>query len=185
MSKKPIAKKEGLHEFARKIIEIKQDVGKRLFMLGALLKAVRDRELWREQYDTFNSFLGDPEISMSRGQASKIIKVFEVFAMRKDAVQGIEMEKLYLITGVCKKADDETLVEWIGKARTLSRSDLKDAIRETAGEVPKHSLSLDEKIALFLGEIQPAQYAPDQRKDDWEVKFSGLIKAWEAWAPQT
>lgn len=166
--------KESLAECNGVIIKAKEDIGKNLFILGAALKVVRDQELYKESCETFLEYIAQPEISLARATVYKAVKCYEVFACMPE-VQGVDHDKLYLITGIRKNVSDAEFAEWVEKAKALSRSDLRDAIREAKGKPPKHSLSLKEKIAQFLDDDYPTE-----RKE--RKKFiAEIVETWELW----
>lgn len=173
-----LAVKGNLSECNGAIIKAKEDIGKNLFILGAALKIVRDQELYKESCETFLEYLGQPEISLARATVYKAIKCYEVFAMNElylPQVTGIDLDKLTMITGMAKKCTAEEFEKWIIKARQLSRSDLRDAIREAKGKLPKHSLSLKEKIKQFIEDCYS-----DARKER-KTLIAGVITDWDCW----
>jgi len=162
-----------LTPYLNKLLTLKRQVGASIFVIGGLLKAIRDDELWKEQTDSWHGFLGLPEISYSQGFASQSIKVFESFSTLKVVVDDIEPYKLYLIADKVQEEPDKA-EDWIEDARQLSRSDLKVKL----GKVREY-ISLEGRIETFLAEIQPEPYIVDRRKDNWREKFAALIKTWE------
>lgn len=169
----------------QKIIQIKRGMAMDIFVLGSLLKKVRDEEIYKqESYDSFESYLAMPELAFNRATAYKFIKIFEVFGGNGDLLD-IESDKLYLITGVVEK-NPEDLDRWISRARDLSRSDLRDVIRELKGKPPKHSLSIHDKIKDFFEQTQLDQYIPfknvsDKKFKEYEKCFKKLIIDYLEW----
>ena len=93
-------------------------------VLGKLLKENRDLGLWKLEYDSFEAFLGDAEISMKRAWAYDLIRVYELYVEKlgvpADRLLKIEVTKLLKVAPVVE-SDPE---EWLTKAEHLSVSDL-------------------------------------------------------------
>ena len=167
-----------LQIFTATIQDLKRNVAINLMSIGAALKTVRDDSLWEGEHESFNAYLGSPEVSFSRSWALQIIRVYEIFGNRVTGVN--DLDKLYLISNVVEENPNEA-EEWLGKAQTLSRSDLRDEVRAKAGKEPRHSLSIHDKAKYFLDTIQPEDYWPDRRTNDWEPKFKKLLIDFHNW----
>ena len=153
-AKKIKAARSVLQSLTEKLLQYKRETGKNLFVIGGILAEIQDGRFYEERCETFEQYLGEPEISMHRSTAFKAIKVYKTFGCllsRMPDLCSIDSDKLYLITGKIKEQPDKAR-EWIEIARTLSRSDLRDRVREHSGKVPKHSLSAWDKADLFLNE---------------------------------
>ena len=115
------------HTNYENIISVKNRIGKDLLVLGKLLKANHDNKYYRTlNYDTWESFLAMPELSMSRFWAFKLIKVYEVWVDKynvEPAKLNIDLEKLWLVSTM--GVNEDNYEEMLEKARTLSRSDLR------------------------------------------------------------
>lgn len=96
-----------------------------------MLKINRDRKYYRTLgYETFEEYLGTPEISLSRGYTYKLIKNYELWVQKYRVslakLNKIDTEKLYLTGMVATKDNYE---EWLERADKLSRSDIKALIK--------------------------------------------------------
>jgi len=115
------------HTNYENIISVKNRIGKDLLVLGKLLKVNHDNKYYRTlNYDTWESFLAMPELSMSRFWAFKLIKVYEVWVDKynvEPAKLDIDLEKLWLVSTM--GVNEDNYEEMLEKARTLSRSDLR------------------------------------------------------------
>jgi hypothetical protein len=113
-----------LHE---RVLVLKQEIGRSFWEMGKVLKTIRDEELYKAgDYDTFEAYLGSPEVSIDRSTAYDWIGIFEDFSALNvglSDIQDIEWSKLRKLRPVVR-AHPEQLQEWLTKARTLSRSDL-------------------------------------------------------------
>lgn len=117
-----------------KIIELKKDIENSFLKIGAMLKLVRDEKLYLEcGCVTFEEYIAQPELSLSRGTVYAIINVLETFFVSgqpdKDLIE-IGYTKLNRIS---QFKNDEDFDEWVYKAKTLSLSDLGEEIREVKG----------------------------------------------------
>ena len=135
---KSISTAESIHQ---KIIILKKDIGKRFYKLGAYLKQVRDFELYREiGCDSFEEYIGQPELSFKRSTVYSLIGVYEDFFEKEsnqldiENIEEIDYTKLDKIRRF-KYLPNEEFAEWVEKARVLSLSDLIEEIKEAKGEV--------------------------------------------------
>ena len=113
------------------IIKIKQSITKNFWNLAVMLKINRDRRYYKTLgYETFEEYLGTPEISLSRGYVYKLIKNYELWVQKYNVspakLEGIDSEKLYLAGTLTTKNNYE---EWLEKAKALSRSDIRGLIK--------------------------------------------------------
>ena len=113
------------------IIKIKQSITKNFWNLAVMLKINRDRRYYKTLgYETFEEYLGTPEISLSRGYVYKLIKNYELWVQKYNVspakLEGIDSEKLYLAGTLTTKNNYE---EWLEKAKALSRSDIRSLIK--------------------------------------------------------
>lgn len=126
---------ETAHTIKERVVALKTDIGINLLELGHLFKRMRDEHLYAALgHDTFNDFLGDPEVSMSRTAVYGFIEIWEVFIERlkreQTEIAGIDYSKLLKICPVVDRDPDE----WISKASELSRSDLIKEVKAELGE---------------------------------------------------
>lgn len=126
------------------ILAAKERVGKNFLILGRLLKKNRDEKHFVELgYDTFEDFLGAPEVSLSRSMVFDLIRAVEIFldglGRPLNELAAIGISKL---SAIAKEDPSGSPVvyqdpdEWIGKAQALSRSDLNEEVWEITGRPP-------------------------------------------------
>ena len=108
------------------ILKIKYSINRSLAQLAVFLKESRDKKYYLSYTDSWEEYLGTPEISLSRSYTHKLIKNYELWVQTyhidPDELDDIDSEKLYL-TG--QKATEDDYGEWLEKAKILSRSDIK------------------------------------------------------------
>lgn len=115
----------------RLTIRITTEIKKNLWDLAIVLKDCRDRRLYKFYNDTWEAYLANPEIGLSRFYVHKIITNKEVwvdeYSVSQEQLKDIDPEKLYtmgtMITGQDLKP--EIVEEKLEQARTLSRSDVR------------------------------------------------------------
>lgn len=157
-----------LNEHVEKLLLLKRSVGENMFAIGGVLKEIKDEKLYKEQYDTFEEFLGDPEVSFCRATAYKAMRVYEVYGSRMLDVAGIDTDKLALLADNVQ-AEPTKADELIEDARVLSRSDL----RKKYGKRQVKGQSLNKKIEQFIDDMFPG----DRRKDF----IREVITEWHNW----
>lgn len=133
-----ITRIENIHD---KIIEICKDINKQFIELGAYFDLLIEKRLYKEKgYDSFNEYIGQPEIPMELRTAQAIVAVYrnyfkgECNQPRIDELVDIGYTKLERIIQYKNK---ENFSDWVEKARTLSLSDLNTEIREAKGDPGK------------------------------------------------
>jgi hypothetical protein len=172
------------------ILQRRAEIQKHFLELGRIFKEIRDNKLYRQlDHQTFDSFLGCPEISFRRSTAYALIRVYEVFVeklkVNQELLAQVGRAKLQTIIPVVEK----NVEEWIYKAKELSRSDLQDEVRvtlgETLGEVVK---SKPQDATLASTERHPFLFTPDQYLEfvrDQDCIRCGLDQADAAHLPRT
>ncbi len=101
--------------------------------LCARLKEIRDKGLWEGRWDSFEDFLHDPQMSLDKASASKMITIHEKFVIEyKMSPARIAnaggWSKIAEILPAVK--DKESAEEWIDKSASLSKSDLRKEVKE-------------------------------------------------------
>lgn len=102
--------------------------------LCARVKEIRDNKLYEGRWDSFEDFLIDPQMGLDKSVASRMITIHEKFILeykispaRIANIGG--WSKAAEILGVVK--DKKSAEEWIDKATSLSKSDLRKEIKES------------------------------------------------------
>lgn len=137
-------------ENCQNIIVLKNNIGKNLLRLAFLLNANHDNQYYKVLgYDTWESFLAIPEISISRFFAYKLIQVHLIWVKQfnvSPAKLDIDIEKLYMAGTM---ATEKNYKEMLEKAKQLSRSDLSEEIREAKGD-QKEKAYIPEKKSYIV-----------------------------------
>jgi hypothetical protein len=141
------------------IITCRRNLQKNFLHLGYLFKINRDNSLWKLLgYDSFEEFLGDPDISFRRSKVYGLIHIFELFLEKLDREEAELVE-----IGTAKLLDISSVVEsnpeeWLGKAQALSRSDLKNEVRAAQGKPEVSSTSRSSNLSPPLSVEPPSSY---------------------------
>jgi hypothetical protein len=122
------------HYCRQLVIEYKDGVNKNLWALAKVLKEIRDEKLYRMlDCGSFNEFVAQPEIGMSRSAVYALIKRYEIYAYHlnvpENRLLNIDSSKLDIIAPVVK-GDPE---KWLASAEALSQSDLINEVRVAQG----------------------------------------------------
>lgn len=135
------AQNQGAFDRTRLILQHKGELAKRVFELGKLLYSVQqdfqtlnsDEAEQLYGFSTFNAYLAAPEesggVDFTRQSAYRFIRLYEKYQLELNVthVLQIDYHKLDLILPYISVANAD---EWLAKAKSLSRSDLKEEIRE-------------------------------------------------------
>lgn len=170
-------KAHGLLKYVETIGILKQNVCGNLIALGGLLHEIREQKVFKEQFETFEEFLGSPEVSMSRAMTFKAMAIYvflDAHKIKHDEVIDIDPDKIYR---VIKIAEKEGIEEWLEKARILSRSDLANEVREKIG-LPPHdpAKKAREYVKEFLYE-----FCPEKKIEPDDLALEDLLVEYEEW----
>ena len=116
------------------IIIAKFNVAANYLTLAKLLKENRDNSYWKlsDSCDSFDEFLGMPEIGFSRSKAYSLIQIWELYkdkmGIDDHTLLDVGNSKLLMIAPLVEKDK-----EWLHKARLLSKSDLRLEINGVSG----------------------------------------------------
>ena len=120
-----IIQSDKAHQNYEGILLCRANIQAGFLMLARLLKENRDDGLWKLLgHDSFEGFLGSPEVGFSRAKAYGLIHLYELYVGKL----GVEERELLEI-GTAKLLMVANVVEndkegWLGKAKALSKSDL-------------------------------------------------------------
>ena len=153
------------HENYTYIVELKKNINSSFWQLVTELKKCRDNNYWQVLgHESWSSYLAQPEIDLVVGTVDNYITVYNAFK-EKDllthALVELSIGKLQAITPYLTSDNAEELLE---KAKTLSRSDLRDEMRELASPT-------------ILQEIPKGQFNVIYADPPWEYKNSGISGA--------
>lgn len=113
-------------------VEACSNLRKGLFKAAELLYAVRDSGAWKEAgYESFTAFV-EQECRMDRGQASKILTVYEHYVIQGGVeptqLELMNPERLYLARKTGGTVDHQ-----ISKAKTLTVRELREEQKDEDG----------------------------------------------------
>lgn len=118
-------------------LELKNKVEVGFLELGALLNAIKERRLYeQESFESWGEFL--MEMRLSQGTASKLITIYNTFVVqyeispRKIAEAGGYTVVYDLVPLATSKEKAE---EWIDKAKSMTRSHIRQEAQSAKGEV--------------------------------------------------
>ena len=136
------------------LLQIRDALNLGFVALGKTLVEIARTESYRVNgHETMESFLGDPDVAVSRSTAFRSMRIFirfcEDYHIPEVELGRYDVSKLETILPV---VEEETKDEWLAKCETESRSDLIEDVREAQGREPSHR----EKL-MNLG-IPPGQY---------------------------
>lgn len=127
------------NEFVRETIDLVKSIETRFLELGARLYKIRTERLWEGTYDSFNSFL--EVIHLTAGNASILASVHEHYVLnggiKQEQLAGIPYSNLYEAIPLIEK---EGVTSAAVKAETLTRSEIKEEVRDQKLGVHEHSI---------------------------------------------
>jgi hypothetical protein len=114
------------HQLDTKIKELKRAINYSFLSVGYYLHEIKDKKLYELlDYESFNAYISQPELSFKRATAYKLVGIYETFVLElkvsQDRLLEIDYGKLDMIRTSSNKDNVEELLV---KAESLSRSDL-------------------------------------------------------------
>lgn len=134
MNKLDLKRGEKLHECTEIIKRAGENMMKSFYAAGVALKTVKDEELWKESYESFESYFA--ELGFEKSRVYRAIQTVEKFEL--DTVANMQLGKLY---AVLPHVTDANKSEMVSMAQSLSMSDLYHQLKKNgepeAKEPPK------------------------------------------------
>lgn len=130
---KPIAltpAKEAYKRY-RRIQRLKWTAEKCFLDIGAELYEFHHLEQWKElDYDSFNAFLADPDVNITRRTAYRMMRVWREYVVKLE----VEPEKLLAIGGtkldmIAAHVDENNVDKWLNMAATLTKGNLRAELK--------------------------------------------------------
>lgn len=123
-------------------LDLKDKIENSFLILGESLWKIREERMWEGQWTSFGEFL--MEMKMSEPTASKLINIWAKFVMEFGINPFLVVEaggwgNVAEILPVVK--DKLSAEEWLGKAKVLTREDLRTEIRIAKGGTPPEDCS--------------------------------------------
>lgn len=113
---------------------------KRSFVvMGKLLRDLREndnfREVVGEGIDTWNAYLAQPEIGLSKGEADRLIQIYEEFVLRfgvdEEYLATVPVKNLHYLLPIAKESDNaEEVNDLVVEAANLSQRDFRERIHD-------------------------------------------------------
>lgn len=168
---------ERAHDLFQRLKQIrKQQEGTKL-EAGEILLEIQKEALFEELgHDSFSSFLGDPDIDLTRTTSYRYMGVFQELYRERDYgeefLQEIGMSKAYKIVNALRDGliPEDELEDWLHSAKELSRSDLNEELDELRGNTKQEDEDDEEveKTDVTPGWIDESRECLKQLKKDPE-----------------
>lgn len=130
-----IIKADEAHKNYEQTIQCRANLQSNFLVLGKLLKDNRDCSLYKFLgHDSFDEYLGSPELGFKRSTAYGLIKLIELYVNKLNVAPqrliAVGTTKLGKIAGVV----ESDIEGWLSKAEHLSKSSLDEEIGRGPGE---------------------------------------------------
>lgn len=124
---------DGAWERHKRIVGYRNLAEKTFLALGEELYHFEDKKQYKDLgHDTFESYLADPDVDIARRTAYMLIGVYDTYVNKYASASDALLKAGYTKLDVIRPHVDESNVdEWVHKAATLSRSDLKKEIGDS------------------------------------------------------
>jgi N6-adenosine-specific RNA methylase IME4 len=147
----------------RRIVDLRNIAEKTFLALGEELYWFEDLKQYKDLgYETFEQYLADPDVDIARRTAFMLKGVYKTYILElksaSDALLPAGYQKLELMRPYI---DESNVNEWVNKAASLSRSDLKEEINNSFPQPPPPPLP-------------PGKYSVIYADPPWEYDNSGF-----------
>lgn len=126
-------------EYVRETIDLVKQIETRFLELGARLYKIREEKLWITGYDSYQEFLDTAHINP--GHASILASIHKHYVVegkqKREALAGIGYSNLYEAIPLI---ESEGIASAVAKAETLTRSEIKDEVRDQKHGVHVHNI---------------------------------------------
>lgn len=140
----PIAEEKQAWDEWKELCLLRKDHVRNFIRIGQLLKTLNDtgrfKKLGDGGYDTWESFIANPELKMTRGYVFQSMQAFTFYITTMEmSLEDVEKFASVHVLGDCMRyiikhnLDREPAMELISKAQALSLSDYITTIRELEG----------------------------------------------------
>ncbi len=140
------------HDVHTDIVELRNLAVKTFLHIGERLHVFKEMRGWLVLgHPTFESYLADPDVDISRTLAFKLIRVHELFVDFFECPPDILLQAGYnKLELIGPHVHSLNVDEWVNKAAVLSRSDLREEIREEFGDDATPKLPTDYRTRYIL-----------------------------------
>lgn len=126
-------------EYVRNTIDVVRQIETRFLELGARLFKIQQEKLWLDSYDSYLEFLDAAHIS--KAMASMLASIHRSYVIEggktQEQLTGIGYSNLYsAIPLIAQEGIDKA----VAKAETLTRSEIKDEVREQKHGTHTHTV---------------------------------------------
>jgi hypothetical protein len=115
--------------YLRECIDLVRSIETRFLELGARLYRIREKELWKDRYDSYQEFLDTAKVSP--GNASILASIHRHYVVEgritKEKLAGVGYSNLYESIPLIERSGVNKALEI---ARTLTRAEIKQEVRD-------------------------------------------------------
>ena len=128
--------------FIRETIDLVRSIETRFLELGARLFKIREEKLWGDTYDSYSEFLDAAKIN--HGHASILASIHKAYVIdgniNQEKLAGIGYSNLYEAIPLIER---DGIKNAVVKADTLTRSEIKDEVRDQKHGEHTHTTGVD------------------------------------------
>jgi len=125
------------HKFLQETVELKSTIEQSFLALAERLYKIRGERLWDGEYDTFDEFL--TELDLSAATCSKLCSIYEHWILKAgvkvEALGKCAWSSLYEAIPLLEKGNANELAE---ELKLLTRADAIEKVRETMKPCERH-----------------------------------------------
>jgi len=122
----------------QQLVEVILHSKKSFVVMGKLLYELKNKSLFKKAVgdgiETWEDYIQQPEIGLSRGEADRLLQIYEQFVLRygfdEDFVSGVPIKNLHYLLPLAKGDKDANMEELLSAAKELSQRDFRERVGE-------------------------------------------------------
>jgi len=128
------------YDYHKFLLELVVNAKQNFVLMGRMLYHLDQDESFKnvvgEGIDTWNEYLQQPEIGLSKGEANRLIQIYENFVLRLgfsiETVSEVPVKNLHYLLPLVKGTDDvDEVADLLADATMLSQKDFREKIYES------------------------------------------------------
>lgn len=124
-----------------KLLEVILNSKRNFVVMGQLLHELKEEDNFKlvigEGIDTWNDYISQPEIGLSKAEADRLIQIYEQFVLRfgisPEELATVPVKNIHYLLPIIKEMDEteENSVEaYLADARELSQKDFRERVHD-------------------------------------------------------
>jgi len=168
----------GAYELHKTLVEIISYSRRSFVEIGKLLYELKERAKFLSAIgsgiDTWDDYISQPEIHLSRGEADRLMQIYDYFVLRngisEDELSEAPIKSLHYLLPMAKKENNLDMSEMVKSASTLSQKDFREVIGDIHyGDVRTYEYLVMKRCAETGSLTKVHDITSEQIKNDYNL----------------